>query len=84
MTLAVAPAAAATVPAPSTSGSQAAVGPLTWSDEFDGAGLEVTRWSYPGRRAARGRRPHTRRAVSVGGGALTIKTYSEDGKATRA
>jgi beta-glucanase (GH16 family) len=82
MTLAGASASAATLPADvadSASSSRAAVGPLTWSDEFDGSSLDLTRWSY----RATGPREDgilTPDAVSVGNGALTIKTYTEDGK----
>jgi beta-glucanase (GH16 family) len=52
------------------------LGPLTWSDEFDGASLDLTRWSNraPGPRHDGILTPS---AVSVGGGLLTIKTYSD-------
>ena len=56
-----------------------ALGALTWSDEFDGSALDLTKWTHraPGPR-------HdgilTADAVSVGGGLLTIKTYTQAGK----
>jgi hypothetical protein len=53
-------------------------GNVTWSDEFDGPVLDLTRWSY----RATGPRFDaivTPDAVSVGGGALTITTYTELG-----
>ena len=52
------------------------VGPLTWSDEFDGSTLDPTRWTY----RATGPRydaTMTPTAVSVGGGLLTIETYTD-------
>lgn len=55
------------------------LGPPTWSDEFDGSGLDPTRWSY----RATGIRLDgdlTPDAVSVGNGVLTIKTYTEAGE----
>jgi beta-glucanase (GH16 family) len=55
------------------------LGPPTWSDEFDGSSLDLTRWSY----RATGPRFDgnlTPDAVSVGGGVLTIKTYTEGGQ----
>jgi beta-glucanase (GH16 family) len=56
-----------------------ALGASTWSDEFDGSALDPTKWTHraPGPR-------HdgilTADAVSVGGGLLTIKTYTQAGK----
>jgi beta-glucanase (GH16 family) len=52
--------------------------PMSWSDEFDGIALDLTRWSY---RASGPRFDAvvTPAAVSVGDGALTIKTYTELG-----
>ena len=51
---------------------------LSWSDEFDGPGLDTTRWAD---RASGPRHDGvlTPDAVSVGGGVLTIKTYTEGG-----
>jgi beta-glucanase (GH16 family) len=51
----------------------------TWSDEFDGDSLDLTRWSH---RATGSRHDGilTPDAVSVGGGMLTIKTYTEAGR----
>ena len=51
---------------------------LTWSDEFDGSSLDSTRWAD---RASGPRHDGvlTPDAVSVGGGVLTIKTYTEGG-----
>jgi beta-glucanase (GH16 family) len=50
---------------------------LTWSDDFNGTSLDPSRWSY---RATGARHDGyvTPDAVSVGGGLLTIKTYSEN------
>jgi beta-glucanase (GH16 family) len=66
--LALAAAAAAQPPA--------GVGPLTWSDEFNGSTLDATRWTY----RATGPRSDgllLPTAASVGGGFLTIKTYTD-------
>jgi beta-glucanase (GH16 family) len=54
-------------------------GPPVWADEFDGVALDVSRWTF---RAAGPRNDGvlTPDAVSVGSGALTIKTYTEGGK----
>jgi beta-glucanase (GH16 family) len=59
--------------------AQAPLQPPTWSDEFDGTSLDLTRWSY------RGTGPRhdgnlTPDAVSVGDGLLTITTYTDAGK----
>jgi beta-glucanase (GH16 family) len=69
---AVALAAPAVAPAQPPPG----VGPLTWSDEFTGAALDPTHWTY----RATGPRDDgllLPTAVSVGGGLLTIKTYTD-------
>ncbi len=73
-------AALAAPPAWGTLAPATAQGPtLTWSDEFNGTSLDLTRWSY---RATGPPRDGilTPQAVSVGNGALTIKTYTEMGK----
>ena len=51
---------------------------LVWADEFDGSELDTTRWEhrFPGPRRDGVNVPD---AVSVGGGNLTITTYTEDG-----
>ncbi len=50
-----------------------------WSDEFNTTGLDLRRWSY---RATGPRHDGilTPDAVSVGGGLMTIKTYTEEGR----
>jgi hypothetical protein len=59
--------------------AQPPVEPPTWSDEFDGTSLDLTRWSY---RATGPRNDGnlTPDAVSVGGGLLTITTYTDAGQ----
>jgi hypothetical protein len=52
------------------------LGQLTWSDEFTGATLDLTRWSHRAT-GARNDGILTPNAVSVGGGLLTIKTYTD-------
>jgi beta-glucanase (GH16 family) len=52
---------------------------VTWSDEFSGSLLDLTRWSYRAAGATRFDAIVTPDAVSVGGGAMTIKTYTEAG-----
>jgi beta-glucanase (GH16 family) len=51
---------------------------LTFNDDFDGASLDTTKWSHrlPG---VRNDAINTANAVSVGGGALTITTYTDAG-----
>ena len=52
---------------------------LVWSDEFDGTALDMSKWSHRGL----GRRRdalNVADAVSVGGGQLTITTYTSGGK----
>ena len=52
---------------------------LVWSDEFDGTALDMSKWSYRGlgqRREA----VNVTDAASVGGGYLTIATYTAGGK----
>jgi len=56
-----------------------AAAPPTWSDEFNGASLDLTRWNHRGT-GVRNDGILTPDAVSVGGGVLTIKTYTELGK----
>ncbi|MDX6708750.1 MAG: hypothetical protein QOI48_4596 [Solirubrobacteraceae bacterium] len=71
---------AAALAAPTGSGTlavaQAQVGIPTWSEEFNGTSLDLARWGY---RASGPRHDGTLTpdAVSVGAGALTIKTYTE-------
>lgn len=52
------------------------VGPLTFEDEFDGLVLDPTKWAHraPGPRLDGFNSPDT---VSVGGGVLTMKVYTE-------
>jgi beta-glucanase (GH16 family) len=54
-------------------------GPPVWADEFTGLGLDVTRWTFRGA-GPRNDGILTPDAVSVGAGALTIKTYTEGGR----
>ena len=63
-------------PAVASAQPPAGVGPLTWADEFDGSTLDPTRWTYraTGPRADGLLLPT---AASVGGGRLTIKTYTD-------
>ena len=51
---------------------------LTLSDEFDGTALDSTKWAHrqPGPRKGGFNTPS---AVSIGGGLLTIKTYTDGG-----
>jgi beta-glucanase (GH16 family) len=69
----VASAAAATPPAVTR------LDPPTWADEFDGPALDLTRWNN---RATGPRHDGflTPDAVSVDGGALRIRTYTEGGQ----
>ena len=54
----------------------AGIGPLVWSDEFNGTTLDTTHWSInePGRW---GDAINTPAAVSVGGGMLKISAYTD-------
>ena len=52
---------------------------LSWADEFEGPSLNPTNWSYR-QLGARHDAINTTNAVSVGGGHLTITTYTADGK----
>lgn len=51
---------------------------LVWADEFEGSQLDTSRWEhrFPGPRRDG---VNVEDAVSVGGGTLTITTYTEDG-----
>ena len=50
---------------------------LNWSDEFDGASLDTTKWGIT--TGARRDAQNVAAAVSVGSGAMTISTYTESG-----
>jgi beta-glucanase (GH16 family) len=71
-------AAALAVGAPTAAAAPTSLDVLSWSDEFNGPGLDTTRWAD---RASGPRHDGvlTPDAVSVGGGVLTIKTYTEGG-----
>jgi beta-glucanase (GH16 family) len=62
----------------SASALPSGIGSMTWSDEFDGTELDLTKWFY---RATGPRQDGylTPEAVSVADGALKIKTYTEGG-----
>ena len=64
--------------APTAAAAPTSLDVLSWSDEFDGSSLDSTRWAD---RASGPRHDGvlTPDAVSVGGGVLTIKTYTEGG-----
>ena len=64
--------------APTAGAAPTSLDVLSWSDEFNGPGLDTTRWAD---RASGPRHDGvlTPDAVSVGGGVLTIKTYTEGG-----
>jgi autotransporter-associated beta strand protein len=51
---------------------------MPWSDEFSGTAVDGGNWSIG--TGARRDATNTASAVSVGGGALTVKTYTEGGK----
>ncbi|MCC7085572.1 MAG: glycoside hydrolase family 16 protein [Pirellulales bacterium] len=52
-------------------------GPLLWSDEFSGSSVDATKWTA---RVGQGRDDYyTPQALSVSGGMLTIKTFTESG-----
>ena len=51
---------------------------MAWSDEFSGSGLDGSKWTIG--TGARRDATNTANAISVGGGALTVKTYTEGGK----
>ena len=71
-------AAALAIGAPAAAAAPTSLDVLSWSDEFNGNGLDTTRWAD---RASGPRHDGvlTPDAVSVGGGVLTIKTYTEGG-----
>jgi beta-glucanase (GH16 family) len=65
--------------APATAAAAPPAQPPTWADEFDGTSLDAARWSH----RASGQRHDgvlTPDAVTVGGGLLTITTYTEAGQ----
>ncbi|MEA2157217.1 MAG: hypothetical protein QOE11_3357 [Solirubrobacteraceae bacterium] len=70
--------AAALAPAPAALAAAPARAPA-FADEFDGAALDLTHWNF---RASGPRNDGilTPDAVSLGGGALTIQTYTEGGQ----
>jgi beta-glucanase (GH16 family) len=51
---------------------------LTFNDDFDGSSLDTTKWSYR-QTGPRNSAINTPNAVAVGGGALTITTYTDAG-----
>lgn len=51
---------------------------LSWSDEFDGTSLDMTKWGYRGLGARRDA-VNVQNAISVDDGNLTITTYTEGG-----
>ena len=71
-------AAALALGAPTAVAAPTSLDVLSWSDEFNGPGLDTARWAD---RASGPRHDGilTPDAVSVGGGVLTIKTYTEGG-----
>jgi beta-glucanase (GH16 family) len=71
-------AAALAVGAPAAAAAPTSLDVLSWADEFNGSSLDTTRWAD---RASGPRHDGvlTPDAVSVGGGVLTIKTYTEAG-----
>jgi len=79
--LAMAVAAALLIRAPARA-LPSGVGALTWSDEFNSDELDLTKWFHRAsgpRGAAQDHAVLIPEAVSVGNGALKIKTYSEGG-----
>jgi hypothetical protein len=71
-------AAALAVGAPAATAAPTSLDVLSWADEFNGSSLDTTRWAH---RASGPRHDGvlTPDAVSVSGGVLTIKTYTEAG-----